>query len=89
MDFEKCGERQHRRSADGFDAVEEGVEAFMRKRHHADERIAPERHAKFAPATPTADTNKRGGGKGRGWVGGWVGGCPAQETEVWVWRSSS
>ena len=65
-----------------FRWVEEGAESFMRNMHDAERCRAAERHAKAEAAPSTVGISKRPGGGGKG-------GCPAQETEVWVWPSSS
>ena len=92
----------HTRSADRwFRRVEEGAESQscgngMTRRDaelQSDTQRPAERHAKAATAPSTVGISKRpGGGRrgegaGRGGRGAWVG--PYQETEVWVWPSSS
>ena len=73
-----------------FRRVEEGAESFMRKWHGAESCRTAERHAKAAAAPSTVGISKRPGGEGRGGGGrGGKGARPAQETEVWVWPSSS
>ena len=67
-----------------FRQVEEGVELFMRNMDETERRKPAERRAKAAAAPSTVGISKRpGGGGNRG------GERPAQETEVWVWSSSS
>ena len=58
----------------------------MRKWHNAESSRAAGRHAKAAAAPSTVGISKRPGEGGRG---GGKGGRHAQETEVWVWPSSS
>ena len=66
-----------------FRRVEEGAELFMRNGHETERRKAAERRAEAAAAPSTVSISKQPGGGGRG------GGRHAQETEVWVWPSSS
>ena len=68
-----------------FRRVEEGAELFMRNWHETERRKAAERRAKAAAAPSTVSISKRPKGGGRGGKRG----RPAQETEVWVWPSSS
>ena len=70
-----------------FRRVEEEAELFMRNWHETQRRKAAERRAKAAAAPSTVGISKRPGGgeEGRGGEGG----RHAQETEVWVWPSSS
>ena len=70
--------------------VEEGAELLMRKWHETARLKAAERRSKVAAAPSTVDIrNQPGEGGKRGWgAGGGKGGLP-QETEVWVWPSSS
>ena len=64
-----------------FRRIEEGAELFMRNRHEKETCKASERRAKAAAAPSTVGDYKRpGGGKGA---------RHAQETEVWVWPSTS
>ena len=68
-----------------FRRGEERAEFFTLKWHEAERRKAAQRHAKAAAAPSTVGIPKwPGGGEG-----GWKAGRPAQETEVWVWPSSS
>ena len=82
-----------------FRRVEEGAESFMRKWHDTEKSRVAERHAKAAAAPSTVGISERPGGRrtvgggeeegekgGRGEGGG---GRTAQETDVWVWPSSS
>ena len=69
-----------------FRRVEEGAELFMRNWHETERRKGAERRAKAAAAPSTVGISKRPGEGGRG---GGTGGRHAQETEVWVWPSSS
>ena len=71
-----------------FRRVKEVAEAFMRERHDAENCRAAERHAKVAAAPPTVGISTRRGEGGRE-EGGGERGRHAQETEVWVWPSSS
>ena len=68
--------------------VEEGAELFMRN-WQKERRKAAERRVKAATAPSTVGISKRPGGGWRGRGGGGKGGRHAQETEVWVWPSSS
>ena len=70
-----------------FRRVDEGAELFMRNCHETERRKAAERRAKTAAAPSTVGIPKRPEGGRRG--GGGKGGRHAQETEVWVWPSSS
>ena len=79
-----------------FRRVEEGAELFMRNWHETERSKAAERRANAAAAPSTVGISKRpgGGGKGKGGKGtggrgGGKRGRHAQETEVWVWPSSS
>ena len=79
-----------------FGREEEEAELFMQKWHETERRRAAERRAKAAAAPSTVGKSKRPGGRGRaegegeGEGGRGVrGGRHAQETEVWVWPSSS
>ena len=72
-----------------FRRVEKGAESFMRKRHDAERCKAAERHAKAKAAPSTVGISKAAGGRGAGTGRAGKGGRPAQETEVWVWPSSS
>ena len=71
-----------------FRRVEERAELFMRNWHDTERRRAAERRAKAAAASSTVGTSKRPGEGERG-EGGRGGRRHAQETEVWVWPSSS
>ena len=62
----------------------------MRNWHETERRKAAERRAKAAAVPSTVGISKRPGGWRRGeGGGGGNGGRHAQETEVWVWPSSS
>ena len=65
-----------------FRRVEEGDEFFMRNWHETKRRKAAERRAKAAAAPSTVGISKQPGDGGAGVR-------HAQETEVWVWPSSS
>ena len=68
-----------------FRRVEEGAELFIRNWHEKERRKAAERRAKAAAAPSTVGISKWPGRGRRGEGGGRL----AQETEVWVWPSSS
>ena len=82
-----------------FRRVEEGAGLNMWNWHQPERHKAAERRAKAAAAPSIVGISKRpggeegkggGGGRGEGGKGrGGTGGRPAQETEVWVWPSSS
>ena len=70
----------------------------MRKWHDAERCRAAKRHAKVAAAPSTVGISKAAGGpagrrgegaRGGREGGGGKGGRSAQETDVWVWASSS
>ena len=64
-----------------------GSRVFHADWHDTERRIAVERREKAAAALSTVGISKRLGGAGGGV--GEKGGRQAQETEVWVWPSSS